>query len=180
MEQAVGDSTGDPRSLGDQTPTGRLRRPTLVSGPVLVLALMAAVLTLWLILWGLWYSDGADSGSRATTEMTESALGGAFWIPLVLSALVTVGGFVMTRGCFIDVTDTTVRDVIFWVTLRRFTREEIRTVRVRPGFWRFFEVVLDDGTTKVLLGACPSQFPARLLPSAAAQDLADMELILGE
>lgn len=171
MDPVTGDAGG--RTDHQVPTTGRLRRPTLVSTPLLLVSLMGAGLTLWLILWGLWYSE-------PSTAQGSGELGASFWVPLILTSAITIGAFVLSRGCYIDVSDDTVRDVVSWVAIKRIDRQSIVTVNVRQGFWRLFELTLDDGSVRVLLGASPTQFPARLLASAEAQDLADIGFILGE
>jgi hypothetical protein len=39
---------------------------------------------------------------------------------------------------------------------------------------------MQDGSVRTLLGASPTQFPSRLLSGAEEQDLANLDLILGE
>lgn len=171
MDPVTGDEGG--RTDHQVPTTGRVRRPTLVSTPLLLVSLMGAGLTLWLILWGLWYSE-------PSTAPGSGDLGASFWVPLFLTSAITLGAFALSRGCYVDVRNDTVRDVVFWVAIKRIDRQSIATVKVRSGFWRLFEVTLDDGSVRVLLGASPTQFPARLLASAESQDLADIEFILGE
>lgn len=145
--------------------TIRLRRPTLVAAPMLVVALMGASMTVWLALWA---ADNSDS------------LGATFWVPLAVSAVIAVGSFVLAKGCFVEIGPEVVRDVTFWIHVTTLDRPSITTIRVRTGLWRVFEVTMADGGSRILLGASPHQFPARLLASAQAQDLADMDTILGE
>lgn len=149
----------------DSPRTLRLRRPTLVAAPMLVVALMGASMTVWLALWA---ADNPDS------------LGAAFWTPLVISVAVAVGSFVLAKGCYIEIGPEVVRDVTFWIRVTTIDRGSISTVRVRSGVWRVFEVTTIDGGSRILLGASPHQFPSRLLASSKADDLADMDAILGD
>ncbi|HTN99422.1 MAG TPA: hypothetical protein VL068_02005 [Microthrixaceae bacterium] len=144
--------------------SSRLRRPTLVSAPLFVIGLMGTSFAVALTLWAVW-----NSGE----------LGSSFWVPFVVSLLVGLGGFGAGRGCFVDVGPDEVVDVIAWVRFQKISRPEIESIRVRSGFWRFFELTMDDGRQRVLLGATPAQFPSRLLPSAREQDLSDIDMILG-
>lgn len=144
--------------------TLRLRRPTLISAPMLVIALMGASMSVWLVLWA---AENPDS------------LGAGFWVPLFVSTSVAIGAFALSRGCYVDIGHDTVRDVAFWITVATLDRNSISTVRVRSGPWRVFEVTMDDGRSRILLGASPHQFPSRLLASSQAQDLADLDSILG-
>lgn len=122
-------------------------------------------MTVWLVLWGV---DNTDS------------LGSSFWIPLVVSAVVAITSFALAKGCHVDLTPDVVRDVIFWIPIATLDRASITTVGIRGGPWRLFEVTMEDGHSRLLLGASPHQFPARLLDSSRSQDLADMDSILGE
>lgn len=132
---------------------------------MLVIALMSASMTVWLVLWAF---------------ANEGPLGAAFWLPLVISALVAAVSFTLARGCYVEVRPRTIRDVVFWIPVSSLDRGSIETVRIRPGIWRVFEVTMDDGRSRVLLGASPHQFPSRLLESARSEDVSDMDLILGD
>lgn len=143
----------------------RLRSATLVAAPIFVVGLIAGTLLLASVLWGAW---------------NDEHLGVAFWSVVVVSGAVAVVAFVAGRGCFIEVDDTTVRDVVGWVTVRRLAQPDIVTVRVRAGAWRWFEAELSDSSRHVLLGSGPAQFPARLLPGAREDDLAALDLIMGD
>ena len=143
----------------------RLRGTTLVAAPLFLIGLISATLLLATILWGAWNDDH---------------LGVSFWTVAVVSGVLTVAGFAAARGCFVEVDDTSVRDVVGWVTVRRLPRREIVTVRVRAGGWRWFEAEMQDSSLHVLLGAGPAQFPARLLPSSRDEDLAALDMIMGD
>ncbi|MEI2638943.1 MAG: hypothetical protein V9F03_08125 [Microthrixaceae bacterium] len=148
-----------------QMETGRLRRPTLVAVPLLLIALMGTSFTIWLALWAMANPD---------------SMGTSFWVPFGVTAAIGVGGFALAKGCFIDIGEDVVRDVVCWIAIQRLDRASIESIRVRPGFWRLFEVTMNDGVVKVLIGASPSQFPARLFDSALEQDMADIDQILGD
>ena len=143
----------------------RLRGATLVAAPLFLVGAIAATLMVATVLWGVW---------------NDEHLGVSFWSVVGVSAAITLAGFAAARGCFIEVDDTTVRDVVGWVTVRRLPRREIATVRVRTGPWRWFEAELADSSHHALLGAGPAQFPARLLPGAREQDLAALDTIMGD
>ncbi|CAN5608041.1 hypothetical protein BH10ACT3_BH10ACT3_06680 [soil metagenome] len=149
----------------DRPPRERLRGPTLVAAPLIVIGLIGVSFALALGLWGLWNS---------------SQIGASFWVPFAISAVLGLGGFAAARGCFVDIVGDEVCDKVGWITLQRVDRRRIRTARVRLGFWRWFELELDDDSHRTLLGASPAQFPARLLPGANDRDLADLDLLLGE
>ncbi len=142
----------------------RLRRPTLVSAPLFVVGLTGSSFAIALGLWAAWHPE---------------SLGSPFWIPLVVSLFLGVGAFAGMKGCFVEVRGDFIVDVVAWLRIQRIPRSEIASIRVRSGFWRFYELTMDGGAVKVLLGATPAQFPARLLADAAGQDLADIELMLG-
>ena len=40
----------------------------------------------------------------------------------MVSGLIAAGSFAAARGCFVEVDDDTVRDVVGWVTVRRLPR----------------------------------------------------------
>lgn len=117
-----------------------------------------------MVLWGVW---------------NPRQLGVAFWVPCAVSAAVGVLGFVAARGCFVEVSEDEVRDVVGWIRLQRVERTDIDSVKVRLGVWRWFVLVMEDGSTRTLLGASPAQFPARLFPGSDDRDLADLEVLLG-
>lgn len=143
----------------------RLRGPTLVAAPLFVLGVIGASFALALALWGVWNS---------------SQIGASFWIPFAISAAIGVVGFGGARGCYVEVSDDEVRDTVAWIRLQRLERRRIVTARVRLGPWRWYELEMDDGARRTLMGASPMQFPARLLPDADERDLADLDLLLGE
>ena len=142
----------------------RLRGPRLVAAPLVVTGLIGTSFALALSLWGVW---------------NPTSLGTAFWVPCVVSAAIGVLGFVAARGCFVEIRDDEVRDVVGWIRLQRIQRAHIDSARVRLGAWRWFVLVMEDGSTRTLLGASPAQFPARLFPGADDRDLADLDLLLG-
>lgn len=107
-------------------------------------------------------------------------IGAPFWIPFAVTAAFGVAGFAAGRGCFVEIRHDEIIDVIGWLRLQRISRPAISSIRVRSGFWRFYELTMDNGSIRVLLGATPAQFPSRLLPGAEQQDLSDIDLFLGE
>jgi hypothetical protein len=141
----------------------RVRGTTLLRAPIVLVAVVATSVALLTALWGAW-----EGNQRA----------GAFWATLAVAAGIGVAGFVAAAGCFVEVTDTEVRDVIAWVTVHRVPRQRIDTALVARGMWRWFVLRLDDGTTVTLVGASPAQFPARLLPDARTGDLADLHAMV--
>lgn len=143
----------------------RLRRPTLATAPFLILGVMAATVLVSVGLWGVWHPEHLGTG---------------FWVAVSASAVIAGLAAAGSAGCFIEVSDERVRDVVGWFTVSRVHRPSIRTVRVRAGVWRWFELELDDGSLRTLVGASPMQFPARLLPGSVERDLGDLDLLLGE
>lgn len=143
----------------------RLRGTTLLAAPMFVLGLIAGTLLVATVLWGAW---------------NEQHLGVSFWVVTTISGVVTVVCFVAARGCFVEVDERIVRDVVGWRTVRRLPRGEIETVRVRAGGWRWFEAEMSDGAQHLLLGAGPAQFPANLLAGSRDDDMAALDLIMGD
>lgn len=145
----------------------RLRRPTLVAAPMFVVGIMGCTAALASILWAAWHPDDLDA---------------TFVVAEAVSVLVGLGAFAAARGCFVDVDPErrVVRDAVAWVTVRRIAQDRIVTARVRAGAWRWFELELDDGGVVVVAGACPAQFPSRLMPGARERDLADLDLLMGQ
>ena len=148
----------------------RLRRATLLAAPLFLLGAIAATATVSLGLWAVWHPED---------------LGTLFVASVVVSASVAVAAFVARSGCFVELDapgppDAALRDVVAWRTVHRVPRQQVVTVRVRAGAWRWFELELDDGSLVTLVGACPVQFPARLAPDARLRDLADLDLLLGD
>jgi hypothetical protein len=143
----------------------RLRRPTLATAPFLLLGIIGATALVAVGLWGVWHPEELDV---------------AFWSVVGAAGAVVVLAVVGSAGCFIEVRPDRVRDVVGWVTITRVDRRAIRTVRVLAGAWRRFELELDDGTLRALVGASPMQFPARLFPGSQERDLTDLDLLLGE
>ncbi len=145
-------------------PAVRLRGTSVVAAPLVVVGVMALAVAVATASWGAF-----GAGDR----------GAAFWTTLAVTIAVGVGALVAIRGCFVEVAGGEVRDVVGWVTRRRVPQDRIGTARVRRGVWRVYDLELLDGEQVTLLGASPLQFPARLLPDAAEQDLADLHRILG-
>lgn len=143
----------------------RLRRTTLVSAPLFLVALMASAAVVALSSWAVWNPD----------ELGPLAYG-----VLGASAAVAIAGFVAAAGCFVELRGSELRDVVGWVTVRRVERPRIQHARVRAGAWRWFELELDDGSKVLLAGACPAQLPARLSGDWRTRDLADLDLLLGD
>lgn len=143
----------------------RLRGTTLLAAPLALVGVIGLVLAVATAIWGAW------EGHEVT---------GAFWVTLAVSALVGAAGLVAARGCFVEVDDGRVRDVVAWCTVRAVDQRSVRTARVATGPWRWFVLEMDDGRRHTLVGASPLQWPARLLPSAVDRDLEDLDLLLGE
>ena len=143
----------------------RLRGTTIVAAPLAVVGVIALTLAVATAVWGAW--EGHERGA-------------AWWATLVVSGAVGAAALAAVRGCFIEVDDRTVRDVVAWVTVHRFERARIATARVRRGAWRVYVVELDDGRLLTLLGASPLQWPTRLLPGALERDQADLDVLMGE
>lgn len=147
------------------TGTTRLRGTTLLAAPIFMVGIIGCSLALATGLWGAWNS---------------AELGPVFWATLVVSASLGLGAFTAGQGCFIEVDDDEVRDVVAWWTVRRLDRRGIVTARVRAGAWRWFEVEMADSSRHLLVGAAPTQFPARLFDGSRARDVADLDLLLGD
>lgn len=149
------------------TPSGttRLRRPTLATAPFFLIGTIGATVLVAVGLWAVWHPDGRDI---------------TFWVVMSVAGAFVLAALVGSMGCFVEVREDRVRDVIGWKTVTRVERRAIRTVRVRAGAWRWFELELDDGTLRTLVGASPMQFPARLLPGSDERDLGDLDLLLGD
>jgi hypothetical protein len=137
---------------------------TLLAAPLWVLGVIGASLALATVLWGVW------PGHERTAT---------FWVVVVAATVVSLVAFVAARGCFVEVRDGQVRDVVGWVTVHRVDRRRIVAARVARGAWRWFVLELDDGSRVTLVGASPLQFPARLTPGATDADLADLDDLLG-
>jgi hypothetical protein len=58
--------------------------------------------------------------------------------------------------------------------------EQVAQARVQRGIWRLFVLIRHDGTTVSLLGSSPAQWPARLMASSRAQDVEDLERLVGD
>ena len=145
--------------------TVRLRRPTVAAAPTAVLGLMGTAAALALLLWAVWPGH---------------AVTGTWWVAIVVALVVGVAGFTATAGCFVRLRGDDVADVVCWRTRCRFDRRDVIEVRVARGVWRIFVVELVDGRAVSLLGACPEQFPSRLVPGSRDRDLADIDLLVGD
>jgi len=143
----------------------RLRGTTIVAAPLALVGVIALTLAVATVIWGAW--EGHDRTA-------------AFWSTLIVTTAVGAAALWAVRGCFIEVDGDDVRDVVAWITVRRIERRRISTARVRKGAWRVYVVELDDGQRITLLGASPQQWPARLLPDAMADDLADIDVLMGD
>ncbi|MFM7062820.1 MAG: hypothetical protein ACKO04_04910, partial [Actinomycetes bacterium] len=73
----------------------------------------------------------------------------------------------------------TVRDVVAWWCRTTVPLDEVEAARVQRGPWRLFVLIRHDGTSVALLGSSPAQWPSRLLESSRAQDVEDLEVLLG-
>ena len=135
---------------GRETSRTVLRGATLVSAPFTLIGIIMASLALFGVLWSV------DRGGEASSG----------WLFVAITGTMAAAGFVAARGCKVVVTDVDVRDVIAWRAVRVVPKGSVRTVRVRRGPWRTFEVEADDGTRFVLLGAGPVQFPSYLVCSS--------------
>jgi hypothetical protein len=142
----------------------RLRGATLVAGPLFVIGLMGASFAIALGLWALWHPG---------------SLGASFWVPFGVAAVAGVIGFVGSRGCYVELVDDELRDVVGWIPVQRIDRRRVTEARVRLGVWRWFELELDDGSLRTLLGSSPAQFPMHLLPGSDARDLGDLAMLSG-
>lgn len=133
---------------------------------MLVIGVMAATVVLWMGIYAAW--GGGQYGA-------------AFWAPIVVSTVIATTAAIASAGCFVSVDKSTgeVRDVIAWRTVRRIDQRSIVAARVRAGAWRWFDIEFGDGSHVALLGASPTQFPARLLPDGRVRDLADLDLLMG-
>jgi hypothetical protein len=98
--------------------------------------------------------------------------------------VVGVGALVLARGCFVDVQpggpDARVIDVVAWRRRLEVPLEQVAEARVQRGIWRLFVLIRHDGTTVSLLGSSPAQWPARLMASSRAQDVEDLERLVGD
>lgn len=158
-------AAGAPQPTWGPEAACRIRGPSLVQAPLLVVALMTGGATIAAVAWGF-YAGNERSG--------------VWWATVIGGAVLSVGVLAAARGCFIDIRDGEVRDVVAWFTVRRFRRSEVTTARVIRGPWRLYSVDLEDGRRFNLLGASPQQWPTRLLPGAVGRDRADLGAIMGE
>ena len=145
--------------------TERLRGTSLVAAPLIAIGVLAWGIAVSLALWGLWEGH----------ELTAT-----FWAVLGAAAVTGITAFGAARGCFVEIDEHEVRDVIGWITVQRIDRRRIVAVRLAPGAWRRFMVDRDDGTVRPLVGASPRQFLARLAHDADERDTLDVDRILGD
>jgi hypothetical protein len=143
---------------------GRLRRPTIVQAPILLVTLIAACVTAASVLWSFY------EGNQRTAS---------WWAVVLIGGATVAAGPAAIRGCFIEVRGDRVRDVVAWITVHRFDRDEVASARVARGVWRLYVVELEDGSRLSLLGASPQQWPARLVPGSRDQDLGDLDILMG-
>jgi hypothetical protein len=148
------------------SPTERvvLRGGTIVSAPLTLLGVVAAVVALLAVLW--WAGADADEAGSGP-------------VVAAVAAACSAACVAAARGCRVRVTDGTVEDVVAWRTVHRCRCGDIEAVRVRRGPWRVYEMELADRTRRVVLGAGPQQFPASLLPDASARDVAAIDTMMG-
>jgi len=144
--------------------TETLDGATIVAAPMVVLGLMAATLA---VASSIWMASAAEPATPAA------------WVTVAAATAVAIGSLVAARGCRIRVVDGEVLDLVAWRTVFRVPCGRIREVRVRSGPWRLFEVELDDGSRRPLLGACPLQFPATMAPGATERDLEALAVLRG-
>ncbi len=159
------DRDADPRAAPPQPKRGTtLRGSTAVSAPLTLLGVIGSSIALVSVLWMVGSEHGATTGA---------------WINLAGGAVIGIAGFVGARGCRVRIVEGRLSDVVAWRTVRCIECDTIQAIRVRRGPWRTFEIELDDGTRRVVLGAGPVQFPAYLLADAADRDLHAIDLMRG-
>ncbi|MBM3662271.1 MAG: hypothetical protein FJW94_05180 [Actinobacteria bacterium] len=143
----------------------KLRRQSIVAAPLLVAAVAAFATAAVAAAWAAW-----DPGHRTD----------GWWLWVATPAAVGVLMLWLARGCLIVIEPhprSQVRDVTCWRTRRRVPADRVERALVQRGIWRLYVLVLDTGEHVPLLGASPTQWPARLLPSARQQDVDDLELL---
>lgn len=128
------------------------------------LGMVALALAVAVALWGAWHPDD---------------LGAAFVLPLAAALILGVAAVAAARGCFVELGEHELRDVVGWRTIRRIPRPSVVEARVLAGAWRWFEIELADGRLVRLLGAGPAQLPARLMPASKEEDLAALAELRG-
>lgn len=148
----------------DEARPRRVGGATLVAAPLWVLGVIGGGLAVATVIWGAWPDH------RRT---------GAFWALLAVASLIGVVGFAGASGCYVEVRRGVIRDVVMWVPVHRVECREVRTARVARGAWRWYVLELYDGTTVVLWGASPLQWPARLTPGAEEAATAELRDLLG-
>ncbi len=140
-----------------------------MAAPLLIAAVAAFGAAVALASWAAW-----DATNRV----------GAWWVWPLAPCVVGVGALVLARGCFVDVRpngpDARVIDVVAWRRRLEVPLDQVAQARVQRGIWRLFVLIRHDGTTVSLLGSSPAQWPARLTASSRAQDVEDLERLLGE
>jgi len=146
----------------------RLRRPSIVAAPLLIVAVAALGVAVATASWAAW---------------TEANRTGPWWLWVALPGAVGAGALLLARGCFVEVRTAPgtgrVRDVVAWRCRVEVPLDEVDQARVQRGAWRLFVLIRHDGSTVALLGSSPAQWPARLLESSRAQDVEDLEVLLG-
>lgn len=163
------ESAGSVVVVEDTASRVRIRRPSIVAAPLLIAAVAAFGAAVALASWAAW-----DDGNRI----------GVWWVWPLAPCIVGIGALVLARGCFVDVRrggpDARVIDVVAWRRRLEVPLDQVAQARVQRGVWRLFVLIRHDGTTVSLLGSSPAQWPARLTASSRAQDVEDLERLLGE
>jgi hypothetical protein len=163
------ESTGSVVEVNGAADRVRIRRPSIVAAPLFIVAVAA-------------FGAGVASASWVAWDATNRT--GAWWVWPLAPCAVGVGALVLARGCFVDVQpggpDARVIDVVAWRRRLEVPLEQVAQARVQRGIWRLFVLIRHDGTTVSLLGSSPAQWPARLTASSRAQDVEDLERLLGE
>lgn len=163
------ESTGSVDDVDGAADRVRIRRPSIVAAPLLVVAVIA-------------FGAGVASASWATWDAANRT--GAWWVWPLAPCVVGVGALVLARGCFVDVRpngpDARVIDVVAWRRRLEVPLDQVAQARVQRGVWRLFVLIRDDGTTVSLLGSSPAQWPARLTASSRMQDVEDLERLVGD
>jgi len=145
----------------------RLRRTSIVAAPLLIVTVAGLGAAVVATSWAVWSPANRN---------------GPWWLWIVVPGLVGVAALVLARGCLVTVDEGPhgeIRDVVCWRTRRRIPAEAVDRALVQRGPWRLFVLRLDSGEHVPLLGASPTQWPTRLLPSARQQDVEDLQLLLG-
>lgn len=137
-----------------------LRGSTLVSTPFTLVGLVCLAVCAYSVTWSV-----ASAPAPTTGGWWTAAASGAVGL-LALGA---------ARGCRVVLEDDHVRDQVAFITVWSGKVSGVRTVRVRRGPWRTFELELLDGTRRVLLGVGPVQFPSSLQPDARERDMCTID-----